>query len=225
MTEALDYFLQLDDRLTALVESFGGWIYAILFGVIFCETGLVVMPFLPGDSLLFAVGAVSHAVTLNLWLCGVLMFVAAILGDMVNYTIGRHCGEWMMRRFPRVVKPAHLRKTHEFFDKYGGKTIIIARFIPIVRTFAPFVAGAGRMDYRKFTLFNVTGAFLWVGGLIPLGYFFGAIPVVKQNFELVIFGIIGFSLLPVVITALKERLAARKCPARLPQPVDETSPS
>jgi membrane-associated protein len=186
------------------VVSHGIWIYGILFLIIFCETGLVVTPFLPGDSLLFAVGAVSHTTPLNLWYCGAIMLAAAILGDLVNYWIGRLAGQWMMKTFPRIVKPQHIEKTHAFFETYGGKTIIIARFIPIIRTFAPFVAGTAKMDLHKFMFFNVSGAVLWVGSLIPLGYFFGGIPIIKNNFELVVFGIIGFSMLPVIITYLKE---------------------
>jgi membrane-associated protein len=207
--EILDYFLHLDVKLAELVALYGGWIYGILFAIIFCETGLVVTPFLPGDSLLFAVGAISHTVNLNLWICGFLMLAAAILGDIVNYWIGRIAGRWMMKTFPRIVKKEYIDKTHHFFQKYGGKTIIIARFLPIVRTFAPFVAGMGHMDVKKFMSFNVTGAVLWVGLLIPAGYFFGRIPVVKENFELVVFGIIGFSLLPMVIEFLKHKLAKR----------------
>jgi membrane-associated protein len=208
--EILDYFLHLDVKLAELIVQHGLWIYAILFAIIFCETGLVVTPFLPGDSLLFAVGAVSHTAPLNLWYCGILMLVAAILGDIVNYWIGRLAGQWMMRKFPRIVKKQHIDKTHEFFEKYGGKTIIIARFVPIVRTFAPFVAGMGHMNVRRFMSFNVSGAILWVGSLIPLGYFFGGIPIVKENFELVVFGIIGFSVLPVVITILKEKFGKKE---------------
>ncbi len=209
MKEILDYFLHLDDQLVILVRDYGVWIYAILFLIIFCETGLVVTPFLPGDSLLFACGAVAHTTSLNLWVCGVVMFIAAVLGDICNYWIGRTSGNWMQRTFPRIVKPSHIEKTQEFFEKYGGKTIIIARFVPIVRTFAPFVAGTGRMCVRRFMSFNVIGALVWVGSLIPVGYFFGSIPVVKENFELVVFGIIGFSLLPVIFAWLKERSAAK----------------
>lgn len=210
VNEILDYFLHLDVKLAELIAQHGVWIYAILFAIIFCETGLVVTPFLPGDSLLFAVGAVSHSAPLNLWYCGILMLVAAILGDIVNYWIGRLAGQWMMRKFPRIVKVQHIDKTHAFFEKYGGKTIIIARFIPIVRTFAPFVAGMGHMNVRHFMTYNVTGAILWVGSLIPLGYFFGGIPIVKENFELVVFGIIGFSVLPIVITILKEKYGKKR---------------
>ena len=207
--EILDYFLHLDVKLGELVAAYDAWVYGILFAIIFCETGLVVTPFLPGDSLLFAVGAIAHSTPINLWYCGVLMFIAAVLGDFVNYWIGRSAGRWMMKTFPRIVKKEHIDKTHEFFQKYGGKTIIIARFVPIVRTFAPFVAGMGHMDLRKFMSFNVSGALLWVGLLIPAGYYFGAIPVVKENFELVVFGIIGFSLLPMVFAFVKEKLKSQ----------------
>lgn len=207
--EFLEYFLHLDVKLKDLVDAYPVWIYGILFAIIFCETGLVVTPFLPGDSLLFAVGAVSYTTSLNLWYCAAIMLVAAILGDIVNYWIGRIAGNWMMKTFPRIVKKEYIEKTHHFFQKYGGKTIIIARFVPIVRTFAPFVAGMGHMEVKKFMSFNITGAILWVGLLIPAGYFFGGIDVVKKNFELVIFGIIGFSVLPVVIEFLKHKLAKR----------------
>lgn len=213
MKDILDYFLHLDARLVDLVKTYPLWIYGILFAIIFCETGLVVTPFLPGDSLLFAVGAVSHTTSLNLWYCGGLMLVAAIMGDIVNYGIGRTAGRWMMNTFPRIVKKEYIDKTHKFFEQYGGKTIIIARFVPIVRTFAPFVAGMGHMESRKFMSFNVTGAVLWVGLLIPAGRFFGGIPVVKENFELVVFGIIGFSLLPMVIEFLKYKLTRSSNPS------------
>ena len=195
------------------MKTYPLWIYGILFAIIFCETGLVVTPFLPGDSLLFAVGAVSQKTSLNLWYCGGLMLVAAIMGDIVNYGIGRTAGRWMMNTFPRIVKKEYIDKTHKFFEQYGGKTIIIARFVPIVRTFAPFVAGMGHMEARKFMSFNVTGAVLWVGLLIPAGRFFGRIPVVEENFELVVFGIIGFSLLPMVIEFLKYKLTRSSNPS------------
>jgi membrane-associated protein len=208
--EILDYFLHLDVKLGELVAAYDAWVYGILFAIIFCETGLVVTPFLPGDSLLFAVGAIAHTAPINLWYCGILMFIAAVLGDFVNYWIGRSAGRWMMKKFPRIVKREHIDQTHAFFQKYGGKTIIIARFVPIVRTFAPFVAGMGHMDLRKFMSFNVSGALLWVGALIPAGYYFGAIPVVKENFELVVFGIIGFSILPMVFAFVKEKWLTKK---------------
>lgn len=208
MKELLDLFLHLQDHLTAFTREHGGLVYGLLFLIIFCETGLVVTPFLPGDSLLFAIGAVAAdpASGLNVWASAAVIFVAAVLGDTVNYWIGRRCGDWVARRFPRVVKPEHLAKTHAFFDRYGGKTIILARFVPIVRTFAPFVAGSGAMDYRRFMTFNVVGALLWVVLILPAGWFFGGIPVVKKNFELVVLGIIAVSVLPMAVEILKARL-------------------
>lgn len=205
MKEILDLFLHLQDHLTTFTREHGGLVYGLLFLIIFCETGLVVTPFLPGDSLLFAIGAVAAdpASGLNIWASAAVIFVSAVLGDTVNYWIGRRCGDWVVRRFPRVVKPEHLAKTHAFFDRYGGKTIILARFVPIIRTFAPFVAGSGAMDYRRFMTFNVVGALLWVALILPAGWFFGGIPVVKKNFELVVLGIIAVSVLPMAIEILK----------------------
>lgn len=200
MHQIIDFILNIQEHLTEFTRAHGSLIYGLLFLIVFCETGLVVTPFLPGDSLLFAVGALAAdpASGLNIWIAAAVLLVAAILGDTVNYWIGRKFGGWMMRTFPRVVKPAHIQKTNEFFVRYGGKTIILARFVPIVRTFAPFVAGSGEMDYRRFMFFNVTGAILWVVTILPAGWFFGNIPVVKENFELVVLGIIGFSVLPMV---------------------------
>ena len=187
MKEILDLFLHLPDHLRDFISNHGMMVYGLLFLIIFCETGLVITPFLPGDSLLFAIGAIAADPTsnLNIWIAAAILLVAAILGDTVNYWIGRKLGGWMMKTFPRVVKPSHIEKTNEFFLRYGGKTIIIARFVPIVRTFAPFVAGSGQMDYRRFMFFNVIGAILWVGLILPCGWYFGNIPVVKANFELV----------------------------------------
>jgi membrane-associated protein len=212
MKEILDLFLHLQDHLTDFTRDYGALVYALLFAIIFCETGLVVTPFLPGDSLLFAIGAVAANPDsgLNVWLAAAVILSAAILGDTVNYWIGRRCGEWMVRRFPRIVKPAHIRKTNEFFERYGGKTIVIARFVPIVRTFAPFVAGSGAMNYRRFMFFNVSGAILWVVAILPAGWFFGNIPAVKEHFELVVLAIIAVSLLPIVIEALKARSQKRR---------------
>ena len=182
------------------------------------ETGLVVTPFLPGDSLLFAVGALSAAPAsgINIWIVGIVMLVAAILGDTVNYWIGRKFSGWATRKFPRIIKQSHLDKTSEFFVRYGGKAIIIARFVPIVRTFAPFVAGSGAMDYKKFMTYNVVGAFLWVGLLLPAGWYFGNFPIVKNNFELVIFGIIGVSLLPMIIEFARAKLRHKPSPVVTP---------
>ena len=200
MNEILDLFLNLPDHLGEFIRNYGVLIYGLLFLIVFCETGLVITPFLPGDSLLFAIGALAADPTsnLNIWIAAVVLLVAAILGDTVNYWIGRRFGGWMMRKFPRIVKPAHIERTNAFFVRYGGKTIIIARFVPIVRTFAPFVAGTGEMNYRRFMYFNVIGAFLWVGLILPAGWFFGNIPIVKENFGIVVLGIIIISILPMV---------------------------
>ena len=214
MKDILDLFLHLPEHLRDFISAHGMLVYGLLFLIIFCETGLVVTPFLPGDSLLFAIGAIAADPTsnLNIWVAAGILLVAAILGDTVNYWIGRRCGGWMMRRFPRIVKPSHIEKTNEFFVRYGGKTIIIARFVPIVRTFAPFVAGSGNMEYRRFMYFNVVGAALWVGLILPCGWFFGNIPVVKANFELVVLGIIGISILPMVIEIARARMKKKKKP-------------
>ena len=211
MKEILDLFLHLPDHLETFINAHGTLIYGLLFLIIFCETGLVVTPFLPGDSLLFAIGALAAkpSSSLNIWIAAAILLVAAILGDTVNYWIGRKSGGWMMRKFPKIVKPAHIEKTNEFFVRYGGKTIIIARFVPIVRTFAPFVAGSGEMDYRRFMSFNVVGAVLWVGLILPCGWFFGNIPIVQKNFELVVLGIIGISVLPMVIEIARAKLKKR----------------
>ena len=214
MKEIIDFILHIQEHLTEFTRAHGSLIYGLLFLIVFCETGLVVTPFLPGDSLLFAVGALAAdtASGLNFWIAALVLLVAAILGDTVNYWIGRKFGGWMMRTFPRIVKPSHIEKTNEFFVRYGGKTIILARFVPIVRTFAPFVAGSGEMDYRRFMFFNVTGAILWVGTLLPAGWFFGNIPVVKENFELVVLGIIGFSVLPMVWEIARAKMKPKPAP-------------
>lgn len=201
-----DLVLHLDKHLDSLVAQFGPWIYVIVFLIIFCETGLVVTPFLPGDSLLFALGALAARPDgLNIWILVPVMIVAAILGDTVNYWVGHYLGEKLPRKFPRLIKRQHLERTHQFFERYGGKTIIIARFVPIVRTLAPFVAGAGSMTYSRFMMFNVTGALLWIGLLVPAGYFFGNLQVVRENFSLVVLAIIFLSILPAVIEFWRER--------------------
>jgi len=208
MKDILELFLHLPAHLQTFISAHGTLIYALLFLIIFCETGLVVAPFLPGDSPLFAIGAIAAdpASNLNIWIAAVVLLVAAILGDTVNYWIGRKLGGWMMRKFPKIVKPSHIQKTNEFFVRYGGKTIIIARFVPIVRTFAPFVAGSGEMDYKRFMFFNVIGAVLWVGLILPCGWFFGNIPAIKANFELVVLGIIGISILPMVVEMIRAKM-------------------
>ena len=205
LKQLLDLILHLDKHLDTLVMNYGPWVYAILFLIVFCETGLVVTPFLPGDSLLFTVGAIAARGGLDIFLVAGLLALAAILGDTVNYWIGKLVGQKLIARYPKLFRPEHLQRTHDFFERYGGKTIIIARFVPIVRTFAPFVAGIGKMTYSRFMAFNVGGALLWIVLLLPLGYFFGNLPVVKNNFTLVIFGIIFLSILPAIIEMLRER--------------------
>ena len=205
LKQLLDLILHLDKHLDTLVMNYGPWVYAILFLIVFCETGLVVTPFLPGDSLLFTVGAIAARGGLDIFLVAGLLALAAILGDTVNYWIGKLVGQKLIARYPKLFRPEHLERTHDFFERYGGKTIIIARFVPIVRTFAPFVAGIGKMTYSRFMAFNVGGALLWIVLLLPLGYFFGNLPVVKNNFTLVIFGIIFLSILPAIIETLRER--------------------
>ncbi len=205
----LDFFLNLDKHLFTMIMDYGLWIYLILFLIIFVETGLVVMPFLPGDSLLFAagtfcagvIGATGETASLNLWLILFLLTVAAILGDTLNYYLGKNVGLRMLNwklGDKQLVNPKYIDQTQAFYSKNGPKTIIIARFVPIVRTFAPFVAGIGSMNYSTFIKYNVIGAFVWVWSLTLMGYFFGNLPIVQENFETVIFGIIGISLLPMV---------------------------
>ena len=211
MKETIDFILHIQEHLTTFTSQYGALVYGLLFLIVFCETGVVVTPFLRGDSLLFAVGALAADPNsgLNVWLAALVLLVAAILGDSVNYWIGRKFGAWTMRTFPRVVKPAHIAKTNEFFTRYGGKTIILARFVPIVRTFAPFVAGTGEMNYKRFMSFNVIGAILWVGLILPAGWFFGNIPIVKKNFELVVLGIIVISVMPMIIEIARAKWGAK----------------
>ena len=207
---AIDFILHIDVHLATIVSQYGGWTYAILFLIIFCETGLVVTPFLPGDSLLFATGALAAATDLNIILLFILLTIAAILGDAVNYWIGKTVGEKMFDGRIRYLKREHLDRTHAFYEKYGGKTIVIARFVPIVRTFAPFVAGMGSMSYAKFALYNVSGGILWIGSLLFAGFLFGNLPIVRDNFGLVIIAIIILSILPAVIEILRGRAALRR---------------
>lgn len=210
LTTLLDLFLHLDKHLATLINQFGVWTYVLLFGIIFAETGLVVTPFLPGDSLLFAAGALAAATgALDPVILIVLLTAAAIIGDSVNYSIGHYLGPRVFTEKFRFLKKEHLEKTHAFYEKHGGKTIILARFIPIIRTFAPFVAGVGAMTYSKFVLFNVIGALLWVPLFTLLGFFFGNLPFVEKNFELVIIAIIVISVLPAVYEYLRERRAQK----------------
>ena len=203
----LDVVLHLQDHLYELTRNHGAWVYGILFLIIFAETGLVVTPVLPGDSLIFAVGAVAANpdAGLNVWVAGALMIAAAILGDAVNYSVGKASGDYLARRFPRIIRPEYLEKTRRFFEVYGGKTVILARFVPIVRTFAPFVAGIARMQYSRFQMYNVVGAVSWVTVFLGGGYLFGNIPIVRDNFGLVTLTIIFGSLIPVAIIALRRR--------------------
>jgi membrane-associated protein len=201
----IDFILHIDQHLNEIIQSFGVWTYAILFAVIFAETGLVITPFLPGDSLLFAAGTFAALGSLNVVILWLVLFAAAILGDTVNYWIGKKIGPSVFERDMRFLKREYLEQTQEFYEKHGGKTIVLARFVPIVRTFAPFVAGVGTMNYGRFLSFNVFGAFLWTALFVFLGYFFGNIPIIKENFELAIVGIIIISVLPMVYEWLKHR--------------------
>lgn len=201
----IDFVLHMDVYLNDIITNYGAWTYGILFFVIFIETGFVIMPFLPGDSLLFAAGTFAALGALNPIYLFLLLTVAAIIGDTVNYSIGHYIGPKAFSGEIKFLKKEHLDKTQAFYDKHGGKTIILARFIPIIRTFAPFVAGIGIMKYSKFILYNVVGAISWVAIFISLGYFFGNISFVQKNFELVIFAIIFISFIPPVLEVLKAR--------------------
>lgn len=209
----IDFILHIDVHLAELVAQYGTWVYAILFLIIFCETGLVVTPFLPGDSLLFVAGALSALDTndVNVHLMVLLLLFAAILGDAVNYSIGRIFGEnSLVTPNSRIFKREYLDKTHAFYEKHGGKAIILARFVPIVRTFAPFVAGMGKMSYRHFAFYNVTGAIAWVLLFTYAGYFFGDLDIVQKNLKLLIVAIIVISILPGVIEVIRHRRASAK---------------
>ncbi|AYC31470.1 DedA family protein [Pseudomonas cavernae] len=208
----IDLILHLDTYLNLLVVNYGTWIYAILFLVIFCETGLVVMPFLPGDSLLFIAGALCASGNMDPLLLGALLMLAAIAGDSTNYLIGRTAGERLFRNpQSKIFRRDYLQRTHEFYDRHGGKTVTLARFLPIVRTFAPFVAGVGKMPYPRFFAFSVLGTIAWVGGLVTLGYFFGNVPFIKQNLSLMVLVVIALSLLPMALSVLHHKL--RRVPA------------
>lgn len=201
----IDFILHIDQHLAELIRDYGTWTYAILFLIVFVETGLVVMPLLPGDSLLFAAGTFAALGAMNIWLLIGLLLLAAILGDTVNYWIGKKIGPRAFTGEIRFLKREYLDKTTAFYEKHGGKTIILARFMPIVRTFAPFVAGVGAMNYPRFLAYNVIGAVLWVVGFTSLGYWFGNIPVVKERFSLVILAIIVLSVMPVLIEIIRAR--------------------
>ena len=203
--QALDFVLHLSDRLDGLAAEYQTGIYALLFLIVFCETGLIVTPFLPGDSLLFAVGAIAARGSINIWVVAAVLFAAAFAGDNVNYWVGRLAGRELVRRFPRLIQQKHLDRTHAFFEKYGRKTIVMARFVPIIRTFTPFVAGMGAMDFPRFLGASVLATTLWVGLILPAGWFFGNMEPVKKHFELVVIGIIVVSCLPMAFEFLKSR--------------------
>lgn len=220
----IDWILHLDQHLGPIIAEYGAWTYALLFVIVFCETGLVATPFLPGDSLLFAAGAFAATGALSLPALVVLLIAAAILGDSVNYSIGQYFGARLLAMKRPLIKPQHLELTREFFEDYGPKTIVIARFVPIVRTFAPFVAGLGAMRYRRFMIYNVTGAIAWVVLCTTAGYLVGNMEVVKKNFSLVILGVIALSLTPAVYEYWRHRRGRRRTEAHLASPADKNSP-
>jgi membrane-associated protein len=202
----LDLILHLDTHLLALTQQYGTWVYAILFLIIFCETGLVVTPFLPGDSLLFVVGALCGMDALQMEMAIPLLMLAAFCGDNANYWIGRLVGMRLLSgRNARFIKREHIDRTHAYYEKHGGKTILFARFLPIIRTFAPFVAGIGLMRYRLFVLYSALGSLVWIGSLTIAGYLFGNIPLVKNNLTLIVLGIMAITLLPVFVEFLRQR--------------------
>jgi len=207
---AIDVFLHLDQHLNAWAGDLGGWLYAVLFAVIFCETGLVVTPFLPGDSLLFAVGALASkpGSPIDLPLIAILLCVAAVLGDAVNYSIGYKLGPIVFSRDSKLLNRNHLLRAQEFYEKYGGKAIVLARFVPIIRTFAPFVAGIGKMRYPRFAMYNVAGGVGWVLSFLLAGYFFAEAPIVKDRFHYVILAIIAISLVPIAVEWWRARRTA-----------------
>ncbi len=206
----IDFVLHIDKHLSVIIQNFGAWTYLLLFGIIFAETGLVITPFLPGDSLLFAVGAFAAVGSFDIVWVFVILAAAAIIGDSVNYAIGKVLGERLMQiANGRLIKKEYIEKTHKFYEKYGGKTIVIARFVPIVRTFAPFVAGIGKMRYLYFFSYNVIGGLLWVAIFVFGGFYFGNIPIVKKNFTLVIFIIVVLSIMPPIIEVWRHRKKAQ----------------
>ncbi|MFZ5625605.1 MAG: DedA family protein [Gemmatimonadota bacterium] len=205
LKQFVDVFLHLDKHLSEIIASYGGWTNLILFLIVFCETGLVVTPFLPGDSLLFAAGTFAALGALDPWVVFILLSLAAILGDTANYWLGKKIGPRAFDGSIRFLKREHLRRTEEFYARHGRKTIILARFVPIVRTFAPFVAGVGTMHYGRFLTYNVVGGVLWVGVFVFGGYFFGNIPAVRNNFTLVILAIIVLSVLPIAMEFIRGR--------------------
>ncbi len=208
--QLVDFILHIDKHLFELAAQYGMWLYAILFLIVFCETGLVVTPFLPGDSLLFATGVVAGAGLLGYPESMAVLLAAGMIGDAVNYTIGRNVGPAIFKKDTRFIKKAHLLKANAFYERHGGKAIVLARFMPIIRTFAPFVAGVALMNPAKFLFYNITGCILWVGSLVSLGYFLGNTPFARQNFSLIIYAIIIISLLPIAVEVFKSWRSGRK---------------
>ncbi len=209
--ELFSFVLNFDEHLKSIILLFGPFTYVILFLIVFAETGLIVTPFLPGDSLLFAAGALAGGGFLNVWIVYFSLLIAAIAGDTVNYWIGHHLGKRAFsRENSRIFNKAYLERTEEFYKRYGGKTIILARFIPIIRTFAPFVAGVGKMHYSTFIFYNILGAFIWVTSLTFAGFFLGGLPIVKENFEIAVLGIIFISILPVIIEYARHKISNKK---------------
>jgi membrane-associated protein len=211
LKQFIEFLLHAENHLVAFIQNYGALVYALLFLIVFCETGLVVTPFLPGDSLLFAVGALTAQGLMALEVASTVLLIAAILGDSVNYAVGKWIGPKVFHfESSRFFKREYLLKAHAFYEKYGGRAIILARFVPIVRTFAPFVAGVGTMNYAKFIIYNVTGAILWVGIFVGAGFLFGNLPFVRQNLKIVILGIIIVSVLPIVWEFVKTALEKRR---------------
>ena len=215
MSRLVDILLHVDQHLLDVANTYGGWIYGILFVIVFAETGLVVTPFLPGDSLLFAAGAIAATGALDAKLVALLMAVAAVAGNTVNYSIGRHAGAYLIERaqrnatWGRLIRPAYVERAHQFFETHGGAAVVLGRFAPIVRTFVPFVAGVAEMSYATYTLYNVVGSVAWVGLCVGAGYAFGNVPVVRENFSLVALGIVAISLLPMLIEFIRYRRGSR----------------
>ena len=202
---ALDVLLHLERYLDVWAVNYGVWMYAILFAIIFAETGLVVTPFLPGDSLLFAVGAIAARGVLSLPVIILLLAVAAVIGDTLNYSVGRYFGDHVLKRFSRIVKPEYVQKTHDFYEKHGSKMIVLARFVPIIRTLAPFVAGIATMRYREFALYNVIGGIFWISSMTLAGFAFGNLEFVRRNFSVVVLGIVILSVMPMIIEYVRIR--------------------
>jgi membrane-associated protein len=215
LQRAIDFVLHIDKHLLEMVSAYGTWTYAILFAIVFCETGLVVTPFLPGDSLLFAAGALAGAGALKIGILLPLIVAAAVLGDNLNYFIGRTVGPRVFtEKHNRFFKREHLMRTHDFYERHGGKTLVLARFVPILRTFAPFVAGIGRMHYPRFLAFSIAGGVFWVSSFTLLGYFFGGLPVVQENFSIAVIAVILISVIPILTEVWKARRARTRAIAR-----------